>query len=434
MQNFTTTLGQMAAVLGCQWGDEGKGKLVDILSAQYDIIVRATGGANAGHTVYIGQEPNVKKFIFHLMPSGILHEGKICVIGNGLVVHLPTLISEIETLKSNGISVEGRLKISDRAHLLFEYHKLIDGLQEERKGLKKVGTTMRGIGPCYADKINRIGIRVSELYDFDKFSERLRANVKILQNMYGGFKYDTEKEISDYKKIAETVIPFITDTSFYLNEALTAGKTVLLEGANGAMLDIDHGTYPFVTSSNPTIGGVLAGLGVASQKLNSVIGILKAYCTRVGAGPFPTELTNKTGEKLREVGNEFGATTGRPRRCGWFDTVIAKYAIRLNGLAAVNLTKIDVLSGISKIKIGVSYLHQGRKLNSPSSALDVLGKCEVEYFEMEGWDEDISKMRNFEELPENCKKYISKLEEIISCPIKFIGVGQRRDQMIIRER
>lgn len=414
-------------MLGAQWGDEGKGKLVDILAQQYDLIFRATGGANAGHTIYVGD----KKVVFHLIPSGMLHAGKVCAIGNGTVIHFPTLLEEIDVLKQSGVDIKGRLFISQRAHIVFEYHKIIDKAQEEMKGNAKIGTTGRGIGPAYADKISRIGIRVGELLDFENFSRHYRQNLELLKKMYK-FEHDGDAELNEFKKIIPVIAPFITDTSLMFENAVNSGKYVLFEGANGTLLDIDHGTYPFVTSSNATISGIIAGCAVAPSRLTSIIGIMKAYLTRVGSGPFPTELKDKLGDEIREAGNEFGSTTGRPRRCGWFDAVGARYAVRLNGLTAINLTKIDVLNDLLVIKIGIAYKHKGKRLTEFPFDADVLAACEVEYIEMPGWQKDTSAVRDFNDLPENCKAYILKLEELIKCPIMFIGVGRSREQMILR--
>lgn len=421
-------LGSVCAVIGGQWGDEGKGKLVDILSNTYDIVVRATGGANAGHTIYVGQE----KFVFHLVPAGMLHPGKICVMGNGMVVHLPTLLEEIEVLKSAKVkNIEKRLLLSDRAHLVFSYHKIIDQLQESLKGGNKVGTTGRGIGPAYADKISRLGIRAGELVDFTQFQIHYRQNLELMKKMYG-FSYDGEAELREIKKILRFIIPLITDTSLFLNTSLQKKKLILFEGANGTLLDIDHGTFPFVTSSNASIGGIITGTGLAPRHLKSTIGIMKAYVTRVGSGPFPTELQNETGENIRKTGNEFGATTGRPRRCGWFDVVASRFAIRINGFMGINLTKVDVLNPLPHIEIGVAYRFRGKRLTEFPTDLSILEKCTVEYMRVPGWQRDIAHARRFEELPKNCKAYVKTIEKLIECPIMFIGTGQRRDQMIYR--
>ena len=436
MSDFLNDLGNMTTVLGAQWGDEGKGKLIDILSDNYDIIARATGGANAGHTIYIkdpeNPEGDSKKFIFHLIPSGMLNEDPVCVIGNGVVIHLETFFEEIDVLKQNNIKTEGRLLLSNRAHVLLDYHKKIDGLQEEMKGDKKVGTTKRGIGPCYTDKIRRNGIKIHDLMDFEKFEKKYRANLEMFKKMYGEFEHDAEKEIARHKEIAEKIRPMVIDGSFYLNKALKEGKRILMEGANGTMLDIDHGTYPFVTSSNASIGGIITGTGIGATKLTDVIGIMKAYVTRVGAGPFPTELLDELGEHMQKKGGEYGSTTGRPRRCGWFDAVVGKYARILNDLSSINLTKLDVLSGLETLKIAISYSYKGEKLETFPPDLETVEGVEVEYIEMPGWQEDISKVRDFDNLPEAAKNYVKKIEELLECPVNSIGVGVERDDMIFR--
>jgi len=427
VKSLLEKLGRVCVVIGAQWGDEGKGKVVDILAEHYDVVARATGGANAGHTIYVGG----KKFVFHLVPAGMLHEGKVCIIGNGVVVHFPTLLEEMEVLKAAKIRVEGRLKISDRAHIVFEYHKIIDKLQEELKGFAKVGTTGRGIGPAYSDKISRIGIRVGELKDFEKFTVHYKQNLKIFRQMYD-FSYDDTKELEQLKEYAELFGSCIVDTSLLLSQYLSEGKKILLEGANGTLLDIDHGTYPFVTSSNASMGGVITGTGLAPNKINSSVGVMKAYVTRVGSGPFPTELLGDLGEKIRTVGNEFGATTGRPRRCGWFDVVAARYAMRINGFSAINLTKVDVLNELSELKIGVAYKCGGNRLTEFPADLSLLENCEIEYITLAGWESDISNARSFAELPENCKNYIQEIEKLIGCPIMFIGTGKNREEMIVK--
>lgn len=427
MSKIIEKFGNVTTILGSQWGDEGKGKLVDILSGEYDVIARATGGANAGHTIYIGD----KKFVFHLIPSGMMNEGKICVIGNGVVVHIPTLLEEIDVLEKSGIMTSGRLFISDRAHMVMDYHKVVDEIQEESRGDKKVGTTKRGIGPAYMDKVKRNGIRMHTLGNQELFENTVKENVKALKEIYGSkFKYDADEELTRYREYTKRVRPLLIDTSYYLNRAIESGKTVLIEGANGMMLDIDHGTYPFVTSSNATIGGVIAGTGISALKLKSAIGIMKAYTTRVGAGPFPTELKNELGDKIREKGGEYGATTGRPRRCGWFDAVVGKYSCQINGYSGINLTKLDVLTGLPTLQLATSYKYKGELLKTFPSSLEVLENIEVSYEEMPGWPEDLSKVKSFDALPENAKKYIARIEELIGCKALFIGVGPDREQMI----
>ncbi|MDD3861501.1 MAG: adenylosuccinate synthase [Candidatus Gracilibacteria bacterium] len=436
MSTEAKILANLTAVLGTQWGDEGKGKLIDILAQKFDIIARATGGANAGHTIYIPDPNNPEKpqkFVFHLVPAGMLTEGKICVVGNGVVMHLPTFFEELQILEDANIKTEGRIFVSDRVHLLFKYHKEIDGLQETAKSNNKIGTTKRGIGPCYTDKIRRIGIRLQDLMDFETFEKKYRENVEMLQKEYGKFDYDIEKELSYYKKILDKVKPMVVDSAYYLNNALDNGKTVLVEGANGTLLDIDHGTYPFVTSSNASAGGIITGIGVGPRRLGSVIGIMKAYTTRVGGGPFPTELLDELGEKIRTIGGEFGATTGRPRRCGWFDAVVGKYSVMINTLTSINLTKLDVLTGLPFLKIATAYKYKGEKLNSFPSSLEILENIEIEYIEMPGWTEDLSKVRKFEDLPANAQAYVKKIEELIGCRANFIGVGIERGDMIFRD-
>jgi len=424
-------LGQVVYIAGTQWGDEGKGKLVDILSEKYDIIARSCGGANAGHTIICTRNGKEEKFVFHLMPSGILHEGKICVIGNGTVIHVPTLIEEIRSLKEQGIDARERLLISDRAHLIFDYHKKIDEIQEERKGAGKVGTTKRGIGPAYTDKVERRGIRVGDMRNFDSFAQRLRENAEYHMKTYG-FNFDIEHEINFYKDAVDFLEPLIANTAEYLDSAIRSGKTVLMEGAQGTHLDIDFGTYPFVTSSTTISGGAVTGLGIAPNRISNVVGIVKAYTTRVGAGPFPTELNNAEGEMLRDKGKEYGATTGRPRRCGWFDATVVKDAIVLNGITSINLTKLDILTGFETVKIGVRYKLDGEEIRSIPASLDDFERVEVLYEEMPGWEESIVSARKFSELPKNAQKYVEKLEEILETPINFIGTGAHRDEIILR--
>lgn len=426
-------LSQVTAVLGTQWGDEGKGKLVDILSEKFNIILRATGGANAGHTVHVPKADNPEetiKFVFHLVPAGLLRQNKIAVLGNGVVIHLPTLMEELDTLKKHNIDLTGRLLISDRAHIVFDYHKTIDGLEEAQKGVNKVGTTLRGIGPAYQDKIARRGIRMGELLEFDKFAEHVRVTYKQLHSMHHDLKHNIEQEIESLRGMLGFLRPFIADTTWYVNKAIKKGKTVLLEGANGTHLDIDHGTYPFATSSNSTIGGFYTGTGISGNKIQSIIGIMKAYTTRVGAGVFPTEIEGEEADLLRERGGEYGATTGRPRRCGWFDAMVARYSVMINGLTSVNLTKLDVMDGFEKIKICNGYTYKGKKLDSMPSNTDIYKDLELEYIELDGWMQDTSKITAYEQLPENARKYVEKIEELIGCPINYIGVGVKRGQMI----
>jgi adenylosuccinate synthase len=431
-QSFPQKYGNVAAVLGGQWGDEGKGKMVDIMSEQYEIVARATGGANAGHTVYITDPADAaqkKKFVFHLIPSGLLYPHITGIIGNGCVVHVPTFFEEVEVLRQNNIEIEGRVFISDRAHLVFEYHKLIDKLLEERKGKGKVGTTGRGIGPAYADKIGRTGFRLHDLKNFDAFEKKFKAHLENLQKMYGPFEYDADKEITYYRELLPKIDPYILDTAFYLNKAMQSGKKILLEGANATLLDIDHGTYPYVTSSNASIGGLASGLGISAMKITSAIGVMKAYCTRVGAGPFPTELDNELGEKIRTIGGEFGSTTGRPRRCGWFDAVASRYSVMINGMTSINLTKLDVLDNLETIKIATKYLYNGKELETFPADLGILEKVEVVYEEMPGWKGPISGAKSITDLPENAQKYVARLEQLLGCKVESVGVGVKRDEM-----
>lgn len=421
----------LSVILGGQWGDEGKGKLVDVLASEFDIVTRATGGANAGHTVYATLGDRVEKFVFHLLPSAIIHPAVTCVIGNGCVLHLQTLLEELNRLKERGISAYERLKISDRSALLFDYHKIIDGWEEDEKGTGKVGTTRRGIGPCYADKINRRGLRFCDLSDWDSFEARYRANLKWHQKMYG-FEYDADQELQFLRDHRDALLSMICDSAHYLNQSLSKGKRVLVEGANAALLDIDHGTYPYVTSSNPTIGGVFTGTGMNPRHLGETIGIVKAYITRVGAGPFPTELNNPLGDSIREAGGEYGSTTGRPRRCGWFDIPLTRYSILLNGFTALNLTKLDVLDDLEKIQVAMAYRLRGVRLDHFPARLDDLAQIEIETITLPGWKTSLKDVSSWHELPRNAQNYVLALEEALDCPIRYIGVGQRRDQLIVR--
>lgn len=421
----------LSLVLGAQWGDEGKGKLVDILGKKFDIIARATGGANAGHSVYVKMGEETKKFVFHLLPSGVLYDHTICVIGNGVVLHAPTLMKELENVKNHGINIDGRIKISDRIALLFDFHKIIDGMQEDSKGEKKVGTTKRGIGPCYSDKISRRGIRLCELNNWDAFEKHYRANLERHQRVYG-FDYDPEEELQWWKEQRETFLGMMTDTAYYLNSSLEEGKTVLMEGANAALLDIDHGTYPFVTSSNPTVGGVFTGTGMSPKHLGENIGIVKAYMTRVGRGGFPTELDGEIATHLRDKGGEYGSTTGRPRRCGWFDVPLTKYSIMLNGFTSLNLTKLDVLDEMDEIPVATKYFLDGEEVKSFPALIDDLDRITVEMETLPGWKQSLQECTSWDDLPENAQNYVLRLEELLGCPIKYIGVGMRRDQLIFR--
>ncbi|XP_073151228.1 adenylosuccinate synthetase 2, chloroplastic [Henckelia pumila] len=427
------SLSQVSGVLGCQWGDEGKGKLVDILAKHFDIVARCQGGANAGHTIYNSEG---KKFALHLVPSGILNEGTICVIGNGVVVHLPGLFKEIDGLESNGVSCKGRILVSDRAHLLFDFHQVVDGLREAELAKSFIGTTRRGIGPCYSSKANRIGIRVRDLRHMDTFPQKLDLLLSDAASRFRGFNYGPDmlrEELEQYKKYAERLEPFVTDTVHFMNDAILQKQKILVEGGQATMLDIDFGTYPFVTSSSPSAGGICTGLGIAPRVVGDLVGVVKAYTTRVGSGPFPTEILGKGGDLLRFAGQEFGTTTGRPRRCGWLDIVALKYCCQINGFSSLNLTKLDVLSDLSEIQLGIRYKQRdGTEVQSFPSDLRTLEQIQVEYEVLPGWQCDISSVREYSKLPETARKYVERIEELIGVPIHYIGVGPGRDALIYK--
>ncbi len=419
-------------LIGAQWGDEGKGKIIDLLAQKSDVIVRYQGGNNAGHTVKFDDE----KFILHLIPSGILHPGKICVIGNGVVLDPAAFFEEVDVLESKGIRVRGRLLISDAAHLLFPYHKLMDQLREESLVKKKgmIGTTKKGIGPCYADKMARLGIRISDLRNPGYFKERLAAVLKerneILRKIYKHPGLSFQEVFSRYNSYRKRLLDFAADTSLYLYQASRKGKSILFEGAQGTMLDVDHGTYPYVTSSNATVGGAIAGSGVSPTLIDKVMGVVKAYTTRVGEGPFPTQFPPKLMETIQTKGEEYGSTTGRPRRCGWFDAVIARHAVRINGLDELAVMKLDVLSGLSEIKIARAY-RIGSKIyrDYPSSTFD-FSKCRPVYETLRGWQEDVSGIQRWKDLPERARCYLKRLEALLETPIKIVSVGSKRAQTI----
>lgn len=418
-------------VLGAQWGDEGKGKLVDMLSQKYDVCARVAGGSNAGHTIVV----DGVKYKFHLLPSGILNPDAIGVVGNGVVVHLPSFLKELDGLAAVGVKHKDRVFISDRAHLVFDFHQTVDGSLEARLGRNKIGTTKKGIGPAYASKISRNGVRVGDLRDWEYFEERFRALAEHHMRSYEGLEIDVEGQLAYYKSIAPQVLEMTCDTIEFTNQKYKEGKKILVEGANAAMLDIDFGTYPYVTSSNPSVGSVMTGLGVSPKKLGGIYGTVKAYCTRVGEGPFPTELNVLVGEgsHLASVGHEFGTTTGRPRRCGWLDLPQLKYSITINGYTSINLTKLDVLSGLKEVPLGVAYKSKdGKYLDTMPANLQQLKDVEVEYEVMPGWKEDITKCRKFEDLPTNCQKYVLRIEQICGVPIRWIGVGPNRLDVIDR--
>lgn len=420
-------------VIGAQWGDEGKGKVIDFLAKDFQYVVRYQGGNNAGHTVVIGEE----RFVLHLIPSGILHKDKICVIGNGVVIDPKALIDEIETLKSKGIDVEGRLFISKSAHLIFPYHKAIDELKEIKKGKHKIGTTKKGIGPCYADKVSRSGIRICELLNEKLFKGKLRENVaeknEILKTLYGFEGFSFENIYRDYTSYREILKEFVWDTVLLLNNAIKRRKSILFEGAQGTLLDVDFGTYPYVTSSNAGAGGVCTGSGIGPTKVDKVIGVAKAYTTRVGEGPFPTEFSKELMDKVRIRGFEFGATTGRPRRCGWFDAVVVKHSIVVNDISEIVITKLDVLDDLERIKICVGYKAGDRVYEDFVGDLTVLESCEPIYEEVEGWMEDTTSVKSFMKLPKNAKNYLRKIQKILKKKIVLISVGSERKQTILVE-
>lgn len=419
---------EVSVLVGSQWGDEGKGKVVDILSKRFDIVARYQGGANAGHTIEI--ENN--KFVLHLIPSGILRQGVICVIGNGVVVDPKALLEEIALLESFNITVKGRLFLSRNAHLIMPYHKVLDSINES--GSNKIGTTGRGIGPCYNDKYARKGIKVADLLNKKLLEEKIRSNVEeknaLFTKIYGQPAISAEDIIKEYSEYDKLIGQYIEDASAYLNSSIEAGKSILLEGAQGALLDVDHGTYPFVTSSNPTSGGACTGTGIPPTKISSVIGIVKAYTTRVGLGPFPTELHGDEGELLRKTGAEYGATTGRPRRCGWYDAFLMNYSRMINGIQRVAITKLDVLSYLDEIKVCTGYELNGKKLTTFPTDVEILDSITPIYETLPGWKSDITRVKYFEDLPKNAKDYLSFISDKSGFEINIISVGPKREQTI----
>ena len=416
-------------VLGTFYGDEGKGKIIDYLGSNADIAVRCSGGNNAGHTI----EVDGIKFAFHLIPSGILNKGTIAVIGNGVVVDPKVLIEEMENLKEHGYSADN-LRISDKAHIILPYHIEMDKLLEENRGSNKIGTTARGIGPSYCDKYERCGIRAEDLIS-DRFEELLTINInnknKIFE-MYGHETVDLEKTLADYKEYAKILKPYITDTVTLIHNALDEGKKVICEGAQATLLDIDFGSYPFVTSSNPSIGGVCTGSGVGAKDIGEVYGVLKAYSSRVGAGPYVTEQNNEIGDTIRELGHEYGTTTKRPRRCGWLDLVALKYAVRLNGITGLAVNHVDTIGKLDNIKLCVAYNFNGKETTDFSTNVDFLNNSYAVYEDFEGNFGDISNCKTYEELPDNAKKYLKRIEDFTGVPVKFIGTGAGREDMIVR--
>jgi adenylosuccinate synthase len=416
------------AVLGAQWGDEGKGKIVDLLTPHFSIVARYQGGHNAGHTVYV----NGTKFVLRLIPSGILHAGVTCIIGNGLVVDLQALFAEVDELAQHGVDVARRLVVSDKAHLILPYHRDLDLLSEARRGERKLGTTSRGIGPAYEDKIARRGIRVCDLMDPRGLEQNVRDNVMARNRLVQDSTMDWRVVFEQLLAAGERLRPWVCDVSLMLAEAMRAGQPVLFEGAQGTLLDIDHGTYPFVTSSNATVGGVCTGLGVGPRAIGAVMGVVKAYTTRVGEGPLPTELSGEMGDRLRDSGNEYGAVTGRPRRCGWYDAVAVRYSARINGLDALALTKLDVLDGLDPIHICTAYRCGGGTLTEFPSEIGQLAACQPVYETMPGWSSPTKGVRRFEDLPEAARRYIARLEEVSGVRAALVSTGSDRDDTILR--
>ncbi|WP_315081773.1 adenylosuccinate synthase [uncultured Clostridium sp.] len=418
-------------VLGAQWGDEGKGKMTDYLAEEAEVVVRFQGGNNAGHTVEVGD----KQYKLHLIPSGILYDDKLNVIGNGVVVDPKALFEEINYLEGVGVNVTPeKLIISDRAQLIMPYHKTLDVLKEKARGKNDIGTTGKGIGPCYTDKFERCGIRVCDLMHEDVFKEKLEENIRMkneyITTVLGGEPLSFSEILNEYLEFAKKLRPFVQDTSVKVYDNIKANKTVLFEGAQGMLLDIDYGTYPYVTSSNTTAGGVSSGIGIGPNMITNAVGITKAYTTRVGKGPFPTELVDETGDWIREKGHEYGVTTGRSRRCGWLDLVIVKTAARVSGLTSLAVTKIDTLAGLEKLNVCVGYKFDGKVIDYFPASLEDLAKCEPVYEEFDGWDDSVAEARTYEELPENAKKYLNRIAEFTDTKISIIGVGPKREQTI----
>ncbi|MFD0621386.1 adenylosuccinate synthase [Paenibacillus sp. GCM10027629] len=414
-------------VVGTQWGDEGKGKITDYLAESAEVVARYQGGNNAGHTILIDN----KKYKLSLIPSGVFYTDKICVIGNGMVVNPKALIEEINYIHENGFTTDN-LRISDRAHVILPYHMVLDALEEDRKGPNKIGTTRKGIGPAYMDKAARNGIRIADLMDAAEFELKLRHMVQeknqLIQQVYGAEPLNADEILKEYLEYAEFIRKYVTDTSVVLNDAIDADKRVLFEGAQGVMLDIDQGTYPFVTSSNPSAGGVCIGSGVGPSKIQQVIGVAKAYTTRVGDGPFPTELNNEIGDAIREAGHEYGTVTGRPRRVGWFDSVVVRHARRVSGITGLSLNSLDVLTGLETVKICTGYKFRGEIITHYPASLNMLAECEAVYEEMPGWSEDITSAKTLADLPETTRNYVNRVSELTGIPIAIFSVGRNREQ------
>lgn len=414
-------------VVGTQWGDEGKGKITDFLSQNAEVVARYQGGNNAGHTIKF----DGITYKLHLIPSGIFFADKVCVLGNGMVIDPKALVEELAYLHNKGVSTDN-LRISNRAHVILPYHLKLDVLQEDEKGVNKIGTTRKGIGPAYMDKAARVGIRIADLLDKEAFKEKLEINLKeknrLFEKVYETDSVQIEDILEEYYEYGQQIKQYVVDTSVVLNDALDDGRRVLFEGAQGVMLDIDQGTYPFVTSSNPIAGGVTIGSGVGPSKINHVVGVSKAYTTRVGDGPFPTELTNEIGDRIREVGNEYGTTTGRPRRVGWFDSVVVRHARRVSGITDLSLNSIDVLTGIETLKICVAYKYKGEIMEEFPASLKILADCEPVYEELPGWTEDITGVKSLHELPENARHYLERVSQLTGIPLSIFSVGPDRSQ------
>ena len=422
-------------VVGTQWGDEGKGKIVDLMTDRFDVVARYQGGNNAGHTVIIGDE----KFVLHLIPSGILRPEKVCVVGNGVVVDPGAMLEEIEELRTRlGLDLEGRLFVSNRAHAIMAWHKALEVAEEGARGKQKIGTTLRGIGPCYEDKVARRGIRMGDLLNPQLLEEKIRLHLEfknaVLEKVYGAPRLDREEILSRCLEHGERLKPFVTDTVELLNEAVSEGRNILLEGAQGTLLDVDHGTYPFVTSSNASAGGACSGTGLGPSAIDGVIGVAKAYTTRVGAGPFPTELNDEVGEHMRRRGAEFGATTGRPRRCGWFDAVVGRYSRLVNGLTTLVVTKLDCLDELDEVKICTGYRYQGRTLRHFPTEVRVLDEVEPVYESWPGWRQTTSGATRYDQLPEQARTYLDRLSELVGTDISMISLGPERSSTIILEQ
>ncbi|MEI7825990.1 MAG: adenylosuccinate synthase [Chlorobiaceae bacterium] len=431
-KKFRTPSQSATVIVGTQFGDEGKGKLVDYLSDKYDIVVRYQGGANAGHTICFDN----KTVVLHLIPSGIFHKGCVCVIGNGVVIDPAALLDEIKTVEGLGYEVTGRLFISHNAHLIMPYHKLLDSLHETAQGDQKIGTTGRGIGPSYEDKFARKGIRVVDLLSIEVLQEKLRENLaaknKLFKNIYDKEEIDVETMVHEYKEFDKIIDPYVTNTQLYLNRQLQEGKTVLLEGAQGCLLDVDHGTYPYVTSSNPTSGGACTGSGIAPNYIGKVIGVCKAYMTRVGNGAFPSELLDETGELLGQIGHEFGATTGRKRRCGWIDLVALRYSLTINGVTEIALTKLDVLDTFEVIKVCTSYMLDGKEIHDFPTDHQTLSRVTPVFTSMKGWMASNAHARTFTDMQPEAQNYVTFLEDELQVAVTFISVGPGREETVFR--